>query len=128
MHDQTSSQHGAHAAPHAAAHGDLPTYLTGFALSLVLTALSFGAVMSGWIPHGMILPAIVVLALAQLLAQLVFFLHLGASGEQRSNTVILMLTVTLVVIVVGGSLWVVHNANENMMPHQMTPAAAAAHE
>jgi cytochrome o ubiquinol oxidase operon protein cyoD len=124
MHDRTSSNHGAH----EAAHGDLPTYVTGFALSLVLTALSFGAVMSGVIPHGMILPAIVVLAVAQLIVQLVYFLHLGASGEQRSNTVILMLTVMLVVIVIGGSLWVVHNANENMMPHEMTPTAAAAHE
>jgi cytochrome o ubiquinol oxidase subunit IV len=128
MLDQKSSSHGAHAASHEAGHGDLPTYFTGFALSLVLTALSFGAVMSGFVPHGMILPAISLLAVVQLLVQLFFFLHLGASREQRSNTVILTLTVMLVVIVVGGSLWVVHNANENMMPHQMTPAAAAAHE
>jgi len=128
MIDRTSSLHGAHAASHETAHGDLPTYLTGFALSLALTALSFGAVMSGWIPHGMILPAITVLALVQLIVQLVFFLHLGASREQRSNTVILTLTVLLVVVIVGGSLWVMHNANENMMPQQMTPAAAMAHE
>jgi cytochrome o ubiquinol oxidase operon protein cyoD len=128
MHDRTSSTHGAHEATHEAAHGDLPTYVTGFALSLVLTALSFGAVMSGLVPHGMILPAISLLAVAQLVVQLIFFLHLGASREQRSNSVILTLTVLLVVVIVGGSLWVMHNANENMMPKQMTPAAAMAHE
>jgi cytochrome o ubiquinol oxidase operon protein cyoD len=126
MHDRTSSTHGAHEAAHEAAHGDLPTYLTGFALSLVLTALSFGAVMSGLVPHGMILPAITLLAVTQLVVQLIFFLHLGVSREQRNNTVILMLTAMLAVLIIALSLWVMHNANVNMMPTQMTPERALA--
>jgi cytochrome o ubiquinol oxidase subunit IV len=56
----------------------------------------------------------------QLLVQLVFFLHLGTAPEQRNNTVTFMLTVLLIATVVAGSLWVMHNANINMMPTQMS--------
>jgi cytochrome o ubiquinol oxidase subunit IV len=109
---------------HKASHGSLKSYITGFGLSLVLTALSFGAVMSGLVPHDMILGAITILAIVQLLVQLMFFLHLGAAPEQRNNTVIFVLTILLIATIVAGSLWVMHNANVNMMPTQMTPDRA----
>lgn len=111
---------------HSGAHGDLKTYGVGFGLSLGLTVLSFAAVMGGAIPHGMILPAITLLAVAQLLVQLIFFLHLGTAPEQRTNTGILVLTVMLIGVIVFLSLWVMHNANVNMMPTQMTPDQAMA--
>jgi len=101
-------------------HGDLKTYGWGFALSLALTFLSFAAVMSGMIPRGMIFPAITLLAVVQLLVQLYFFLHLGTAPEQRSTITILVLTVMLISVIVLLSLWVMHNANINMMPTQMT--------
>ena len=107
-----------------ASHGSLKSYVTGFGLSLALTVLSFGAVMTGLVPHDMILGAITVLAVAQLLVQLVFFLHLGATPEQQNNTVIFALTALLIATIVSGSLWVMHNANVNMMPTQMTPERA----
>jgi cytochrome o ubiquinol oxidase operon protein cyoD len=108
-----------HAAP-GASPGSLKSYIAGFVLSLGMTALSFGAVMGGVIPRDMILPAITLLAVVQLLVQLVFFLHLGTAPEQRNNTVIFLLTVLLIATVVAGSLWVMHNANVNMMPTQMS--------
>ena len=103
-----------------ASHGSLKSYIAGFILSLALTALSFGAVMAGGFPRDMILPAITLLAVVQLLVQLVFFLHLGTAPEQRNNTVILVLTVLLLATMVAGSLWVMHNANVNMMPTEMS--------
>ncbi|MET3528685.1 cytochrome o ubiquinol oxidase subunit IV [Phenylobacterium koreense] len=112
----------------AASHGGLKAYTVGFVLSLGLTALSFAAVMSGLIPRETQLPAITVLAVIQLLVQLGFFLHLGASPEQRSNTAIFVLTILLIATVVAGSLWVIHNANVNMMPIQMSPEQARARE
>jgi cytochrome o ubiquinol oxidase operon protein cyoD len=118
---------GTHASTHnshKASHGSLKSYITGFGLSLVLTALSFGAVMSGLVPHDMILGALTILAIVQLLVQLVFFLHLGAAPEQRNNTIIFVLTILLIATIVAGSLWVMHNANVNMMPTQLTPERA----
>jgi len=105
-------------------HGSLRSYIVGFVLSLGLTALSFGAVMTGLVPHEMILGAITILAVVQLLVQLAFFLHLGTAPEQRNNTVIFVLTVLLIVTIVAGSLWVIHNASVNMMPTQMAPQRA----
>jgi cytochrome o ubiquinol oxidase subunit IV len=119
-----SATHAAH--EHADAHASLNAYLTGFILSLVLTALSFGAVMIDLLPRELILPAITFLAVVQLLVQLLFFLHLGTAPEQRNNTVIFLLTTLLIATVVGGSLWVMHNANVNMMPTQMSPERARA--
>ncbi|HEY1942520.1 MAG TPA: cytochrome o ubiquinol oxidase subunit IV [Roseiarcus sp.] len=118
---------GARASTHAAhgdSHSSMTTYVVGFILSLVLTALSFAAIMAGVLPKDMMMPAITVLAVIQLVVQLVFFLHLGAAPEQRNNTVVFILTTLLIAAVVGLSLWVMHNANVNMMPTQMSPAAA----
>jgi cytochrome o ubiquinol oxidase operon protein cyoD len=107
-----------------ASHGSVKSYVTGFWLSLALTVLSFGTVMGGLVPHGMMLGAITIFAVAQLLVQLVFFLHLGTAPEQRNNTMIFGLTIFLIATIVSGSLWVIHNANVNMMPTQMTPGRA----
>lgn len=111
---------------HTASHGSLRSYIVGFVLCLVLTFASFGAVMYGVVPKSMGLNTIVVLCVAQLLAQLVFFLHLGTAREQRSNTGIFVCTALLIGIIVAGSLWVMHNANVNMMPTHMTIERAKA--
>ncbi|WP_042876086.1 cytochrome o ubiquinol oxidase subunit IV [Cupriavidus necator] len=101
-------------------HGSLKGYLSGFVLSLALTFASFAAVMSGRLPQGKALVVIVVLCVAQLIVQLVFFLHLGTSRDQRENTAIFLCSGLLIAIIVAGSLWVMHNANGNMMPTNMT--------
>lgn len=119
-----SNNHGHAAAAPAAKHGGTTSYIVGFLLSLLLTALSFGAVMSGALPHDTALVAIVVLAAVQLVVQLVFFLHLGAGREQRRDTVIFILTGFLILTIVGLSLWVMRNANRNMMPTQITTERA----
>jgi hypothetical protein len=42
--------------------------------------------------------------------------------------VVFIRTACLIVIVVAGSLWVMHNANVNMMPAGMSAEQARAHE
>jgi cytochrome o ubiquinol oxidase subunit IV len=121
-----STSHSPIEAKHDASHVSLTSYLIGFGGSLVLTAFSFAAVMSGVIPPSMVLPTITVLAIVQLVVQLFFFMHLGTAPEQRSNTVIFVLTLLLIATIVAGSLWVIHNANVNMMPMQMSPERARA--
>jgi cytochrome o ubiquinol oxidase subunit IV len=108
-------------------HGDLKSYAIGFALSLALTAASFGTVMSGIVPHAWRLTGIVALCVVQLLVQLTYFLHLGKHPDQRANTAIFACTGLLIAIVVAGSLWVMHNANVNMMPTTMTVEHALSH-
>jgi cytochrome o ubiquinol oxidase subunit IV len=122
-----SSSHHAISTAHTEAHGDLKSYTVGFALSLLLTAASFGTIMSGVVPHPWRLGCISLLCVAQLLVQLMYFLHLGSSKSQAQNTAIFLCTGLLIAIVVSGSLWVMHNANINMMPGTMSTQDALHH-
>lgn len=116
------SSHDAHHDAHAD-HGSTKSYLIGFVLSVLLTLASFGVVMSGKVPHDLMMPGIVVFGVAQLIVQLVCFLHMGTSPSQRANLAIMLFTILILAIVVVGSLWVLHNMNVNMMhpTSQMMP-------
>lgn len=112
-------QHGHSDAHKSGSHGSLKSYTVGFILSLVLTVLSFGCVMSGALPQHLVVPGIVALCVVQLLVQLVFFLHMSAAPGQRSNLSIGVFTLLIIAIVVVGSLWVMHNMNLYMMQPAM---------
>jgi cytochrome o ubiquinol oxidase subunit IV len=125
---QSHVTHASHSAGHDDAHGSLKSYMIGTVLSLLLTLASFGVVMFHLVPPGMGLAAIVVLCVAQLVVQLVYFLHIGLARSQRANTGIFVCTAFLIAVIVGLSLWVMHNANINMMPTQLTVERAIAHD
>jgi cytochrome o ubiquinol oxidase operon protein cyoD len=66
----------------------------------------------------MLLAVVVGLAVAQLLVQLVFFLHLGREPKPRQNLVVFLFMLLVIGILVIGSLWIMHNLNYHMT---MTP-------
>jgi cytochrome o ubiquinol oxidase operon protein cyoD len=109
------SQHGHSDAHKQNVHGSLKSYTVGFALSLILTVLSFGCVMSGAVPQELVVPGIVAFCVVQLLVQLVFFLHMGTAPEQRDNLSIGVFSLLIIAIVVAGSVWVMHNMNTHML-------------
>ena len=123
-----SQSHATQRTDHDASHGSFTGYMIGTVLSLVLTLASFGVVMYHVVSPGVGLAAIVVLCIAQLVVQLVYFLHIGTSRSQRANTGIFICTAFLIAVIVGLSLWVIHNANVNMMPTQMSIDRAIAHD
>src|SRR5690606_41194977 len=106
-----------HAEGHGAMHFSLRGYATGFVLSLVLTAIPFWLVMTRAIP-GSTATALVVLGFAavQIVVHMVCFLHLDAKSEGGWNMLSTIFTVVIVVIMLAGSLWVMHHMNTNMMP------------
>lgn len=97
----------------------LKSYTIGFILSLVLTLVAYDVVVdhffSGW---GLVF-VILALAMAQLVIQLVFFLHLASEFGGRWKLAIFLSTVSLVLIIVIGSLWIMNHLNYNMTPAQM---------
>ncbi len=103
-----------HDAAHAD-HGTLKSYIVGFVLSIVLTVGSFYMVMSGGFSRPTAMIGLLVLCVAQLLVQLILFMHMGASKGQRENLSTFLFTVLTIAIIVGGSIWVLHNMNANMM-------------
>ncbi len=113
--------HGAsHVAAHGAAHGghgSRKSYTIGFLLAIALTVVPFGLVMS----HAAIgTPLLIaVFALAQIGVHVVYFLHIDRSEEQRWNLTALVFTAIVVGIILGGSIWIMHNLYVNMMPGMM---------
>lgn len=122
MSAKTYSVHGA--GKHAVAHADisLSGYLTGFGLSVVLTAVPFWLVMTGALGDKQ-LTAFVIMAFAavQIVVHMIYFLHMNTASEGGWTMMALIFTVIMVVIAMTGSLWVMHHLNINMMPaHDMS--------
>lgn len=104
------------------AHGTFSSYMLGFVLSVVLTAVPFWLVMSGTLPSKQI-TALVIMAFAivQIVVHMIYFLHMNAASENGWTMMALIFTIVMVVIALSGSLWVMSHLNSNMMPmHQMS--------
>ena len=95
--------------------GSLQAYLTGFVLSLILTAMPFALVMSGAWSFPATLAAIFSAGLVQILVHLHYFLHLDASSAARWNVLALTFTLLILALFVGGTLWIMFNLNYRMM-------------
>lgn len=104
-------------------HGSLRSYLTGFVLSVVLTAIPFWLVM-GNILNDTLGTSIVIMALAavQIVVHMIYFLHMNTKSEGGWTFIALAFTLTLVVITLAGSIWVMYHMDRNMMP--MSPHEA----
>ena len=98
-----------------AAHGSVKEYIIGLILSIVLTVIPFGMVMTGGFSGSLTLAVILLCLIAQVLVQLVFFLHMNGSSEQTWNTVSGVFIVLIVMIVVLGSIWIMQHLNHNML-------------
>ena len=91
-------------------------YTIGLLLAVLLTATSF------WVTNTSLLwgPGIPlglgVLAIAQMGVHLVFFLHITTGPDNTNNVLALAFGVLIVTLVVAGSLWIMTNLNDNMMP------------
>ena len=102
-------------------HATYKGSITGFLLSVVLPALPFWLVMAKVLPTpGITAAVILVMAAVQVVVHMVYFLHMNARVEQGWSLLALVFTGVLVIIMLAGSIWVMHHLNTNMMPvHDM---------
>jgi cytochrome o ubiquinol oxidase operon protein cyoD len=114
--------HGDHHDDHddGAPHATVKGYLTGFILSVILTAIPFWIVMGNVFDKSST-TAFVVLAFAavQIVVHMIYFLHMNAKSEHGWTMLALIFTVVVVVITLSGSLWVMYHMNHNMIPGLM---------
>ena len=107
------------------AHAETPvtvrTLVAGFILALSLTLLAYFVVVNHWFMGAWLMAAIVCLAIAQLVVQLVFFLHLGREEKPRWNLIAFFFMATFLLVILGGSLWIMYNLNYNMI--KITPSS-----
>ena len=101
-------------------HGSFKTYMIGFLLSVVLTAIPFWLVMTEALAPQTTGLVITAFAVVQIIVHMVFFLHMNHKSEGGWNMLALIFTIVVVVIAVAGSVWVMYHLNTNMMPtHDM---------
>ncbi|WP_171255384.1 MULTISPECIES: cytochrome o ubiquinol oxidase subunit IV [Acinetobacter Taxon 24C] len=98
-----------------AAHGNTKQYTIGFILSVLLTVIPFGMVMAGGFGRGVVIATIAITAVAQILVQLIYFLHMNSSSEQRWNVIAFIYTILTVAILLVGSVWIMNYLHYNMM-------------
>ena len=113
-------------------------YLTGFFLALILTVLAFGLVVlatddsSAWsimftayfpwlavqisnASRSVILTSIFILAVLQVLIHLRYFLHLKFDSDNIINKAVILFSLLIIIILVGGSAWIMSDLNHLMM-------------
>lgn len=93
------------------------SYIVGFVLSVLTTLLAFIFVVNHVWPKETLMYVVLIIAVAQLAVQMVFFLHLGQGSRWKSVT--FWFTLLVVLIIAIGTIWIMHNLNYNMM--HMTP-------
>jgi cytochrome o ubiquinol oxidase operon protein cyoD len=106
-------------------HGSMRSYLIGFGLSAILTAIPFWLVMADVLGNATATSiAIIVLAAAQILVHTVCFLHVNTQAEGGWTLVSIVFTAVILLITIAGSLWIMYHLNTNMMPGLMTGQTA----
>lgn len=90
------------------------SYVIGFVLSIIFTLIPYFMVVHGLFGNSGLVSAVVGFGVAQLLTQVIFFLHLSKKSRPHWNMIVFVFTTLIVAILVGGSLWVMNNLNYNM--------------
>jgi cytochrome o ubiquinol oxidase operon protein cyoD len=93
---------------------DLRSYLIGFVLAVILTAIPFYLVISHALPPQRTLLAIAGAAILQVLVHLKFFLHINFTTTPRENLLAIVFTVVLIFIMTGGSFWIMFDLHQRM--------------
>jgi cytochrome o ubiquinol oxidase subunit IV len=94
-------------------HG-LASYLIGFVLAVILTAIPFWLVYSHALPPSRTMMIIAGAAVLQILVHLHFFLHIDFTTTPRENLMALAFTAVLIFLMVGGSFWIMIDLHSRM--------------
>jgi len=92
------------------------SYMTGFVLAVILTVVPFMLAAFKLLSASTAFAVIAALALIQVVVHLRYFLHLDLKRSPRENLVALAFTAVLMVIMIGGSLWIMFDLHGRMAP------------
>jgi cytochrome o ubiquinol oxidase subunit IV len=102
--------------PHHGWNASLKPQFIGFVVSFVLLISCYRIVSHHHLTGGLLYATIICSALAQAVVQLVFFMHLGLESKPRWNSITFLFTLLVILLIIGGSLWIMNNINYNLMP------------
>jgi cytochrome o ubiquinol oxidase operon protein cyoD len=93
----------------------LKLYLSGFVICLVLTALSFSFAAFKIFRTDILIISLIILAIVQAAVQLGFFMHFGKESKPRWMMLVFGFMVTILLIVVLLTLWIISDLNNRVM-------------
>lgn len=93
----------------------LRSYLSGFFLALMLTAIPFALVALGTMSKTVTFALIAVTAVFQVLVHLRYFLHLTFSPRSTWFRVAIAFTAVIMFVMIGGTLWILFDLNRHMV-------------
>ncbi|THD63853.1 cytochrome C oxidase subunit IV family protein [Phenylobacterium sp.] len=96
--------------------GHWKTYAVGLGLALLLTGAAFAMAGTTLMTPASIVAGLIVLAIAQMIVHLIFFLHITTAPAHKTNILALLLTFVIILLVVIGSLVIMGQSNGLMMP------------
>ncbi len=94
-------------------------YVGGFLGSIFLTLCAYWIAVHGRGGLGMLEVSLAVLAVVQFILQMVLFLHIGEEHGPRWKLAAAGFMLGIILILVGGSVWIMNNLNTRMTPQQM---------
>lgn len=106
-----SSVHSPHKSDNE--HKTMQSYVIGFVLSLIFTFIPYYMVVNQVVAGTTLLVTILGFAVVQMMIQIVFFLHIGRGPKPFYNIVFFILTIITILVVVGGSVVIMHNLHYN---------------
>ena len=92
----------------------LKPLVIGFLLSIALILIAYSIATNHQLSGLAAIVVILGLGIVQAIVQLIFFLHIGLESKPRWNLISLLFMVLVVVIVVGGSIWIMQSLKYNM--------------
>lgn len=99
-------------------HRTTASYVVGFLLSLIFTAIPYYMVVNKTVTGNSLLATILGFAVLQMLVQIFFFLHLGRGPKPLYNVAFFVSTVGIILLVVFGSIFIMDHLHYNMAPPQ----------
>lgn len=98
---------------------ELRSYVIGYVLALILTLVPFAIVAWSVFPPMIQWSLIGACALIQVVVHFRFFLHVSLAKQKREDLHLILFTTLILVIMVGGTLWIILNLYTRMMPSML---------
>ncbi|KAA0969070.1 cytochrome o ubiquinol oxidase subunit IV [Aureimonas fodinaquatilis] len=110
-----NASNDAHATGHEDENRERRSYVVGFVLATVLTIIAFCLVALKILPPGNMLAVLGVLAVVQTAVHLRCFLHIDHERSHRDDLRLVLLTLLMISIVIGGTIWILWDQHMRMM-------------
>jgi cytochrome o ubiquinol oxidase operon protein cyoD len=92
---------------------ELRAYLIGFGSSVLLTAVPF-ILVALHKDARLTLWTLEICAVIQVIVHLRYFLHLGLRGQHRDDLQLVLFTILILLILIGGTVWILTNLTGRM--------------